>query len=75
MKLSDPQLNCLNSLVHRDTVPADVAEGFIVTDDVHEPYCVATRKTAQSLAKRGLVNWTEGSRRISITHAGRSAVS
>lgn len=74
MKLSVAQAAALEAIVCACKLKDPMSYPPKVTTDLEDPRGVCQPATARALAKRGLVEWVEGSRAISITDAGRKAL-
>jgi len=75
MKLSVAQTACLEAIACACRNMDPMSYPPKVTTDMEDPRGVCSPTTARALAKRGLVEWMEGSKSIYITEAGRAAVS
>lgn len=74
MKLSTAQARALEAIVCAARNQDPMSYPPRVTTDMEDPRGVCTPTTARALAKRGLVQWVDGTARISITEAGRVAL-
>jgi len=75
MKLSVAQTACLEAIACACRNMDPMSYPPKVTTDMEDPRGVCSPTTARALAKRGLVEWMEGSKSIYITSAGLVALS